>query len=209
MKIFCLVLLFVCMAWEPTDAAPQDSRHGGSSGTSMAAQVRKEGPPQSSEMVQQKFQRMRGQFRSDTPSTLGAGAPEEKISVLGTLIRMVLGLMVVLVLIAFSIRFLKGIQRSTMMKRVGSAGELLEVIETCYLGNQQKIVLMRMHDRMCAIGVTNQGISMLRDLDMDPNSLRHPTRNGDENTAAFGDTVNRLLERFKKPKRVSEYLQDG
>ena len=117
------------------------------------------------------------------------------------------GLAFVLLLAVVSIRGLKRMQ-GRLLSKPGKGGDIFEVLETCHLGTHQRVVAMRMNDEVGILGVTQQGISLLTVLKEPADDLRR-ARAGESNSAAFSDNLNKLLERFKKPKKVSEMLEEG
>jgi flagellar biogenesis protein FliO len=81
------------------------------------------------------------------------------------------------------------------------------VLETCHLGARQRVVALRMNEEVGILGVTEHGISLLTVLKEPVGDLRR-ARSGEGNSAAFSDNLNKLLERFKKPKKVSDMLDE-
>jgi|GEM_PF-3420407 len=120
-------------------------------------------------------------------------------------VEVVLGLAFVLVLAVFTIRFLKKLQGGMLRGPMGTGGDLLEVVETCHLGPGQRILAVRMGDRIGVMGAGKEGINLLHLLDQPAANLLAGRQT---NPQAFSDNLNRLMDKFKKPKKVSELL-DG
>jgi flagellar biogenesis protein FliO len=161
--------------------------------------------------MEDKFRRLQREMQSNpvsapAPSGAQSPAPREGVSAAGLAVKIFFGLAFVLLLAVVSIRVLKRLQ-GRMLSRPGPGGDLLEVLETCHLGPQQKVVALRMHDEIGVLGVTKEGIRLLTVLKSPAEEIR-PTRQGG-NSAAFSDNLNKLLERFKKPKKVSDLLDEA
>jgi len=161
--------------------------------------------------MEDKFRKLQKEMQSDpamAPATSGARtpAPAEGVSVGGLALQILFGLAFVLLLAVVSIRVLKRLQ-GRMLARPGPSGDLLEVLETCHLGPQQKVVAIRMHDEIGVVGVTKEGISLLTVLKQPAEEIRLSRQGG--NPAAFSDNLNKLLDRFKKPKKVSDLLDEA
>ena len=152
-----------------------------------------------------------GQTASGVPGGTSVKAAENRSSdsvSVGTLaMQIVFGLAFVLLLAVVSIRGLKRMQ-GRLLSRPGKSGDLLEILETCHLGTQQRVIAMRMNDEVGILGVTKDGITLLTLLKEPVDELRR-ARAGESNSAAFSDNLNKLLERFKKPKKVSDLLDEG
>ena len=86
--------------------------------------------------------------------------------------------------------------------------EFFEVLETCHLGTHQKIIALRIHYEIGVLGVTQQGISLLTLLKEPAQDVRQAYFQG-KNSEVFSENLNKILERFKKPKRVSDLLDEA
>lgn len=97
--------------------------------------------------------------------SLSQAAPEigSRVTAMTSIGKMIVALMVVIACIYAGIYFLKRL----MVKRrtAGKPDGLLEVIETTHLDARKSIALVRVADRAVLIGVTEQHISMLTELD--------------------------------------------
>jgi flagellar biogenesis protein FliO len=172
-------------------------------------------PPPPSPAMEEKFRKLKKEMdRKDPPDKPGQSAktPEntpkpDGVSVGGLALQILFGLAFVLLLAVVSIRGLKRMQ-GRLLSKSGKGGDIFEVLETCHLGTHQRIVAMRMNDEVGILGVTQQGISLLTVL-KDPIDELRRSRGVESNSAAFSDNLNKLLERFKKPKKVSDLLDEG
>lgn len=185
---------------------------------SMAEAAPAELPPPPTPAMEDKFRKLQKEMerkdKANPPrasASAGEAAPEnsppESIGMGGLAMQILLGLAFVLLLAVVSIRGLKRLQ-GRMLSRPGKGGDILEVLESCHLGSNQRIVALRMNDEVGVIGVTQHGISLLTVLKEPMEELRR-ARSGESNSAAFSDNLNKLLERFKKPKKVSDLLDEG
>jgi flagellar biogenesis protein FliO len=180
-------------------------------------------PPPPTPAMEEKFRKLQKEMeRKDKadPPRAGASAgvtgdkapentPPESIGMGGLAMQILFGLAFVLLLAVVSIRGLKRLQ-GRMLSRPGKGGDILEVLESCHLGSNQRIVALRMNDEVGVIGVTQHGISLLTVLKEPMEELRRARMGaGEGNSAAFSDNLNKLLERFKKPKKVSDLLDEG
>jgi flagellar biogenesis protein FliO len=208
----CLILLSARAVPAKTPAAAAERAE------TMAEAPQAELPPPPTPAMEDKFRKLQKEMeRKDkaNPAKTGATAgerppentPSESIGVGGLAVQILFGLAFVLLLAVVSIRGLKRLQ-GRMLSRPGKSGDILEVLESCHLGSNQRIVALRMNDEVGIIGVTQHGISLLTILKEPMEELRR-ARAGESNSAAFSDNLNKLLERFKKPKKVSDLLDEG
>ena len=161
--------------------------------------------------MEEKFRKLQKEMQSSPAAAPASGtqpaAPRDGVSVGGVALQIVFGLAFVLLLAVVSIRVLKRLQ-GRLLARPRPVGDLLEVLETCHLGPQQKVVAVRMHDEVVVLGVAKEDIRLLTVLKQPAEEIRQALRGG-ANSAAFSDNLNKLLERFKKPKKVSDLLEEG
>lgn len=172
-------------------------------------------PPPPSEAMQDKFRKLQKEMESAAHGPASASAaksaktadnqPADTVSVGGVALQIAFGLIFVVLLAVVTIRVLKRLQ-GRMLSKPGRSGDIFEVLETCHLGSQQRIVALRMNEEVGIVGVTQHGISLLTMLKEPADDLR---RSRESNSAAFSDNLNKLLERFKKPKKVSDLLDEG
>lgn len=168
-------------------------------------------PNSNSQAVDEKFRRLQKEMARDDrgfAASPGATAPSpapEPVGAVSLSLQVLFGLAFVLILAVFSIRLLKRFQGRLFSRPHKAGGDLLEVMETCHLGQNQRVVALRINDEVGVLGVTPHGISLLTVLKQPAGEIR-AQRIG--NAEAFSDNLNKLLDRFKKPKRVSDLL-DG
>lgn len=169
-----------------------------------------------SQAVQEKFRKLQQEMRRSEPEL--PAAPAEQASenhgggtlALGTLVMQIfLGLGFVLILAVVTIRVLKRMQGRLLTGpgKGGKGGDLFEVMETCHLGTNQRVVALRMNGEVGILGVTTHGISLLTVLNEPAEELRRARAGG--NSEAFSENLNKLLERFKKPRKVSDLIDEG
>jgi flagellar biogenesis protein FliO len=170
-------------------------------------------PPAPTPAMEDKFRKLqkemdRGQPAPKEGQAAKAENPSDQTVSLGKLAMQILfGLAFVLLLAVVSIRGLKRLQGRLMARPGRGGGDIFEVLETCHLGARQRVVALRMNEDVGIVGVTEHGITLLTVLKEPVEELRR-ARSGESNSAAFSDNLNKLLERFKKPKRVSDMLDE-
>jgi flagellar biogenesis protein FliO len=170
-------------------------------------------PPKPTPAMEDKFRKLQKEMERREPATK-AGEPAnteqpagESVSLGKLAMQILFGLAFVLLLAVVSIRGLKRIQGRLLSRPGRGGGDLFEVLETCHLGARQRVVALRMNEEVGILGVTEHGISLLTVLKEPVEELRR-ARSGEGNSAAFSDNLNKLLERFKKPKKVSDMLDE-
>jgi flagellar biogenesis protein FliO len=168
--------------------------------------------PGKSDPVADKFRRFQREMAANGASGSASGAdkpaaPPESVSVFSVSVKIVFGLLFVLVLAVMAIKLLKRFQGRMLSKSGRPGGDILEVLETCHLGPHQRVVALRMNGEVGIVGVTQQGMSLLTML-KDPAGEIRKQAVGEGNPAAFSENLNKLLERFKRPKRVSDLLDE-
>ena len=212
---FCLLLAATVTA-SVAFAAPAKSLYAAPARAEQAEAVSAapELPPPPSPAMEDKFRKLQKEMERRDPAPRADGAPKasadkapESIGFGTIAIQIVFGLAFVLLLAIVSIRGLKRMQ-GRLLSKPGRSGDILEVLESCHLGTHQRVVAMRINDEVGILGVTQQGISLLTMLKEPLEEVRR-ARGGESNSAAFSDNLNKLLERFKKPKKVSDLLDEG
>ncbi len=177
--------------------------------------------------VDEKFQRLQKEMENDPAKGITSGSGSGKSTAtlfkdndssipkgrsVGSLaFQIILGLIFVLLLAVVTIRLLKRMQGRLLAKPLSGGKtnhEFFEVLETCHLGTHQKIVALRIHDEIGVLGVTQQGISLITLLKEPAQEVRQAYFQG-KNSEVFSENLNKILERFKKPKRVSDLLDEA
>lgn len=207
---FCAFALFAALQAAPAGAQtpaakpPAASAETAGSQPTAPAAVQPDG-------VQDKFRKFQKEMaRGEGPAANNrqpapAKQPEE-VGVFSLGLQILLGLAFVLILAVVSIRLLKKFQ-GRLFARSGqtAGGDIFEILETCHIGTNQRVVAIRLDDEVGVLGVTTHGITLLTMLKQPAEELMK-RRAG--NSAAFSDNLNKLLDRFKKPKRVSDLLDE-
>jgi flagellar biogenesis protein FliO len=216
----CRVLLLaatlaLAASWsEPRASLPAEAGKPANRAAAQAA-------PTAPDPVQEKFRKLQAEMGTADAAASNAGpgssanageAPEpapEPPGLFTLSIQVIFGLAFVLLLAVVSIRMLKRAQ-GRLFARAGAAagGDLLEVLETCHLGANQKVVALRINDEVGVLGVTQHGMSLLTMLKQPAEEVL-ARKTGSGNPAAFSESLNKLLEKFKKPKRVSDLLDEA
>jgi flagellar biogenesis protein FliO len=167
-------------------------------------------PPPPSPAMEEKFRKLQKEMESGDRPSIGSAKPAatstpETASVGKVSVQILFGLIFVVLLAVVTIRVLKRMQ-GRLLAKPGKGGDLFEVLETCHLGQHQRVVALRMNGEVGVLGVTQHGISLLTTFKQPAEEL---LRDRETNSAAFSDNLNKLLERFKKPKKVSEMLDES
>ncbi len=139
-----------------------------------------------------------GEPGSEPGPAAPAAAPTDSLGAL--FFKMLASLVAVILLAVLSMRLLQRLRRGPGMKGLGSSGSFLfEVMETCHLGPGQRLVAVRMQNKVGVLGVGKDGINYLCTLDGEAKSLEAGMRR-EGNAAQFGENLAQVLDRFKKPK---------
>ena len=131
--------------------------------------------PAPSPAMEDKFRKLQREMENGptAPGPAVTSVPQHHETVaMGTLAMQILfGLAFVLLLAVLCIRGLKRMQ-SRLLSRPRKGGDLLEVLETCHLGPQQKVIAIRMNEEVGILGVTKEGINLLTVLKEPVDDLR-------------------------------------
>jgi len=217
-----ILLLFFSTALIGIPNAESGSQAQVKNEAATATQIENESDDQATtqkDLMEDKFQKLQKEMENEggaqknslkaNPSSKSS-APKP-IGVIALAIQIFLGLIFVLILAVVTIRVLKKFQ-GRILAGSGKAGNfntnLLEVMETCHLGSNQKVIAIRMHEEIGIIGVTPQGMSLLTMLKEPATEIR-TAQLSESNSAAFSENLNKLLDRFKKPKRVGDLLDEA
>jgi flagellar biogenesis protein FliO len=139
---------------------------------------------------------------------IAASSPAAGGSLFKAGIQMAVCLAFILVLVVLSIKLLKRFQKAAFLKTRGAGRNSLEVLETCYLGKDQKVVHMRMDNSRVFLGVTSHGIQTL-EMPERVTPIHSPASRPSDNTPNdFSKNLNQLLTKFKKPKTVTQSLAE-
>ena len=97
-------------------------------------------------------------------------AETEKIPDTGTgglIIRLFLSLVLIIGLIYLSLFLLK---KSSFGLKKNRAGDLIQVLEKCYISPKKGIFIVRVGSKLLALGVTETQISFLSEINLNPES---------------------------------------
>ena len=97
-------------------------------------------------------------------------AETENIPDTGTgslIIRLFLSLVLIIGLIYLSLFLLK---KSSLGLKKNRAGDLIQVLERCYISPKKGIFIVKIGSKLLALGVTENQISLLSELDSNPES---------------------------------------
>ncbi len=161
-----------------------------------------ESPTSSLDPVQEKFQKLQHEMSVKKSTLLSPSVPDNR-SLPFLVLEISLALVAVLGMAVLGIRFLKKIQRGILSgKRL--EGDLMEVIESCHIGTNQRLVAVRMDEKVVILGLTRDSISLVSTLAKPAVDLLAERRD-QGNPMLFSENLNRMMERFKKPKKLSEF----
>ncbi len=144
-----------------------------------------------------------GQRKLDVINETGSGqslaqdqTPEE-VSVSTLVIKTFLGLAFIILLIVVLIYLMKKLQGSAFNKFSGQGD--LEVLDMTPLGQQHKIMTVKLHGKILVLGVTQQSINTLTTIEGD-DAERYLNKASQSGIASgqFNQTVNQLLSKFKR-----------
>ena len=141
-------------------------------------------------------------------ATEEAGAESFDVGVpVGSIVKMVSALVIVVFCIYVGLLLLKRLTNSRY--RGKGRDDLLEVIHTAYVGPKKMVSLVRVADRSVLVGITDQNISMLTELDAEETAEVLTQEPRDESAVNFsgvlrsaGDKIRRF--RLKRNTVVQE-----
>ncbi len=137
-----------------------------------------------------KFERMQGEFGPGQKDP--TAMPVSSMSMTEILIRLFLSLGVVIAMIWGLVFLLKKLQKSKF-NPVQDSG--LQVLEALHLGHQQRVLVVRVQDRILALGVTPHTINTLADL---TNDEAYQYLEAGQNAQQFSNTVDHFLRHFRR-----------
>ena len=161
------------------------------------------------EAIAAKFSRMQQSLNDEE---IGQNSPDKKdaskpIHPLLLGLEVLFALAGVLVLAVITVRLLKRAQKGLLGSGSATvAGELLEVVETLHLAPGIKLIAVRIYDKVAIMSVSKENATLAHLLE-DP--AVEVLANKTSNPKAFSDNLNRLLDKFKKPRKVSEMLEEA
>lgn len=117
--------------------------------------------------------------------------PTEQRSLGGFAVQMFFALLLVVFLIWLSVWGLKKMQKSRF--NMSGMDNGMQIVEQIYMGPQQRVVVVRIHDRVLALGVTQHNVNFLADL-----SSEEAYQGNEASAKQFGKSVDYFLRHFKK-----------
>ena len=140
-------------------------------------------------------------------ATAAAGEPFEGTA-MPSIVKMISALMVVLVCIYVALYLLKRLAG----RRAGANGGngALEVLETSYVAPKKTVSLVRVADKAVLIGVTDNGISMLTELDAQQTEALLAEKSATPSSDSFRKILGSATEKIRKVSLVkSRAALDG
>ena len=122
--------------------------------------------------------------------------PASAMSATGSIVKMVSALVVVVICIYGAVFALKKLMGRKITGR-GSQG-VLEVLETAHLGPKKMISVVRVADRSVLIGVTENQISLLSELDEEKTAMMTVEDEQPVVSNSFGDMLKSATTRVKE-----------
>lgn len=116
----------------------------------------------------------------------------------GSIVKMLSALIIVVMAVYAGVFLLKKFMHSKQQRVNGKI--LLEVIETTYVGPKKTVSLLRVADKSVLVGVTDQHISVLSELDADETAVILASDNSEENSADanFGNLLDKTFTNIRK-----------
>ncbi len=132
----------------------------------------------------------------------------EEVSVSTLVIKTFLGLAFIILLIVVLVYLMKKLQGSTFNKFAGQSD--LEVLEMTPLGQQHKIMTVKLHEKILVLGVTQHSINTLTTIEGEE-AQRYLSKASQTGVASgqFNQTVNQLLSKFKRSESQNAQGGDG
>jgi len=167
---------------------------------------------EASSVIEKKFQGVQDEIRKNNSGESETELRQSEFTTkktTGLFIKMICGMIFIVLLIVLSIRWLKSLQNSSLLGKKNKTTNRLEVLETCYLGKDQKIILVNMGDKEVALGVTSNSIQLLKELGERKNieSATDLEPSGQQLTN-FKDNLNSFLNKYSRPKTVAQTLEE-
>lgn len=127
-------------------------------------------------------------------------SPVTSMSATSSILKMVSALVVVVICIYGAIFALKKLMGRKITGRSGSEG-ILEVLETAHLGPKKMVSVVRIADRSVLIGVTDNQISLLSELDEVRTAQITTAPEQEIASRSFGDLLKSATARIKELSR--------
>ncbi len=132
-----------------------------------------------------------------------AVAVPEEVNVGELIAKIVFGLIFIVVLIVVLVYLMKKLQGGNFNKL--TQGTEIEILEVAPLGQQQKIVSVKVLSKVLVLGVTQQSINTLTTLeDEDAQAYLREAMQTGISSGQFSQSVNQLLSKFKRTENTSQ-----
>lgn len=123
-------------------------------------------------------------------------------------VRMIIYLTIITFIIVMVLKYLK--KKKFTSGKGGLSNKFVEILETSYIGPKQSIGLVKIMDRVVMVGITENNITLLNELDKATEAaivIKNKSESADMVSNQFSSTINGFLEKFKKSdiNRVSDY----
>jgi flagellar protein FliO/FliZ len=133
--------------------------------------------------------------QADTRPSVEPAQPIENPGVVGAMVKMVCALALVIALVYSALYMLRRLM-GRRLKGSGGAGSL-EVLETAYVGQHKAISLVRVGQRSVLVGVTDNQITTLTELDVEETEEILGTSTQPAKTERFSGALSGAVDRFK------------
>ncbi|MCX6835804.1 MAG: flagellar biosynthetic protein FliO [candidate division Zixibacteria bacterium] len=133
--------------------------------------------------------------QSDPRPSAEAAQPIENPGVVGAMVKMICALVLVIALVYGALHMLRRLM-GRRLKGSGGAGSL-EVLETTYVGQHKAISLVRVGQRSVLVGVTDNQITTLTELDAEETEEILGTSTQPAKTERFSGALSGAVERLK------------
>jgi flagellar biogenesis protein FliO len=155
----------------------------------------------------------KGQDKVHPPMTAGTTeeATAESFDVgvpVGSIVKMVSALVIVVFCIYIGLLLLKRLMNSRY--RGKGRDDLLEVIHTTYVGPKKMVSLVRVADRSVLVGITDQSISMLTELDAEETAEVLTEEPRDQSAVDFSGVLRSAGDKIKSFRlKRNAVVQEG
>ncbi len=124
------------------------------------------------------------------------------------------GLFGILILAVFSIRGLKKLQGSAALWGKNTKKNSINIIETSFLGKNQRVVMVEVNNELLLLGVTSENIQLISRMDKkegEKEGASFGEAYSDEisTQAEFGKSLNDYFMQFKKKKPFARSKQNA
>lgn len=162
-------------------------------------------------ILQQKFLDVKEHIESGNTSNINSSDSNiiKTKSATGLFFKMLFGMVFIILLIILCIRWLKKLQKSPLLGKKKMTTNKMEVLETCYLGKDQKVILMSIGDKEVVLGVTSGSIQYLKEMNgslINQEPIAQKVSSNEREL--FTENLTGFLSKYSRPKTVSESLKE-